>query len=164
MNTFKLGGFFTVECFDKNGKLKWQDVSHNIVTDEGIIHILDTIFSLNGATPNSHYYIGITDASPTISSADTLSSHAGWSEITPYSETTRQEYNEERTGLVVSNTSAKATFSINASATLGGSFVASTDTGTSGLLLSVSAFANGDKSVSNGDTIVISYEFHGASS
>ena len=164
MNNFKLGGIFTIECFDKNGNFKWKDVSHNIVTDEGIAYVLDLIFSLGGVTQNPHYYIGIVDASPTISSSDTLSSHAGWAEITPYSETARQEFNEERTGLVVSNTTLKAVFSINTTATLGGSFVASSDTGTSGMLLSVSAFANGDKAVSNGDTITVSYEFHGASS
>jgi hypothetical protein len=34
-------GFFTVKCFDKNGKLKWEDVIENVVTTVGKNAALD---------------------------------------------------------------------------------------------------------------------------
>jgi len=164
MENFKLGGIFYVTCYDADGNIKWKDQSKNLVVDVGLEHILDIIFSLGGATANPNYYIGLTDGSPTISANDTLGSHAGWNEIQDYTEGARQEYIEARTGLTVDNSANKAIFSINATATVGGSFITSVDTGTTGLLLAVAPFANGDKSVTNGDTVEVQYDFSSASS
>lgn len=160
---FKVGGIFRIKCFDADKNLKWEENSANLVVDEGLAHILDTIYTLGGITPNANYYIGLTDGTPAISANDTLASHAGWVEVTAYSEVARQEYIEARTSLTVDNSASKAIFSMNASSTVGGAFITSASTGTSGLLLSASAFANGDKAVTSGDTIEVQYDFSASS-
>lgn len=160
---FKLGGIFRIKCFDSDHNLKWETKSKNLVVDEGLQHILDAIFTLSAVTPNANYYIGLTDGTPAISANDTLAAHAGWVEVTAYSEAARQEFVEVRTTLTVDNSASKAIFSMNASTTVGGAFIGSVDTGTAGLLLAASAFANGDKAVTSGDTIEVQYDFSGSS-
>ncbi len=160
----KIGGVFKVTCYDKNGKIKWNDVSKNLVSNVGLEHVLDAIFSLGGVVANANYYIGLTDGTPTVAAADTLASHAGWVEVSGYVEPARQEFVEARTSRTISNSASKAVFSINATATVGGCFITSASTGTTGLLLAASAFANGDKSVTNGDTIEVQYDFTATSS
>lgn len=160
---FKLGGIFRTKCFDPEKNLKWETISSNLVVDEGLAHILDAIFSLGAVTPNANYYIGLIDATPTISANDTLTTHAGWVEVTDYAEATRQEYVETRASLTIDNALAKATFSMNATTTVGGAMVCSVDSGTAGLLLAVSPFATGDKPVDSGDTIEVQYDFSASS-
>lgn len=161
-SNFKMGGVFYVTCYDKNGKMKWKDRSKNLVVNVGLEHVLDTIFSLGGETAHANYYLGMTDASPTIVAGDTLSSHVGWNEViyvTDYSELARQEFTEVRTGQTVDNSASKAVFSIVSTTTIGGAFICSVDTGTAGMLLAASAFANGDKPVTAGDTVEVQYDF-----
>lgn len=158
-NGIKLGGVFKIKCFDKSGSLRWEDKSSNIVVTQGLAHVLDAVYTLGGVTPHTNYYIGLTDGSPTTAAGDTLASHSGWIEVTGYTEGARQEYVEARTGLTVDNSASKAVFSINATETVGGAFICSVNSGTSGDLLAVSAFTNGDKAVTSGDTIEVQYDF-----
>jgi len=63
---------------------------------------------------------------------------------------------------VISNSASPATFSINATATIGGAFLTSNNTkgGTTGILFSASDFAApGDRSVVSGDTLSVTYTF-----
>jgi hypothetical protein len=48
---FKVGGVFYVKCFDKDGNLKWEDEAKNLVTDDGLDHILDVILHGTAAKP-----------------------------------------------------------------------------------------------------------------
>jgi hypothetical protein len=160
----KFGGVFLLECFDKNGKLKWADEVHNLTVNEGLQHILDVTFA--GGTQVNPWYIGLTDGSPTPSAADTMSSHGGWSEVVAYSEATREEYVDVRSGQSVTNSASPASFSINGSATVGGAFLSSNSvkSGTSGTLLAVAALTGGNRSAADGDTINVTYNFSGAAS
>ena len=85
-----------------------------------------------------------------------MSSHAGWTEVTDYSESTREAL---VLGTVASqsvdNSASKASYSINATATVGGAFITtvSTKVAPPALLYGVGAFSGGDKSVDNGDTL-----------
>lgn len=159
----KVGGVFKLECFDKNGKLKWSDDIHNTVVNVGLQHLLDVLFASGSQTAT--WYIGLTDGTPTIAAADTMASHAGWSEVVAYSEATRQEYVDVRSAQTVSNTASPASFSINGSATIGGAFIASSNTksGTTGILLCAAVRTGGDRTVESGDTINVTYSFAGAS-
>ena len=163
MDKLKLGGVFYVTCYDKYGNIRWKDKTKNLVVNVGLDHILDCIFSLGGVTAFANYYIGLTTTAPTFVVGDTLT-EAVAIEVTDYVEGARQEYTEVRANQTVSNSAAKAIFSINATATVGGSFITSASTGSSGLLLAGAAFANGDKPVTDGDTIEVQYDFSGASS
>ena len=149
-----LENHYIVECIGPDGKLKWTDEFDNLVTNEGLNDNLDKY--LKGSTYTAAFYVGLTDGTPTVNAADTMSSHAGWTEVTDYSESTREAL---VLGTVASqsvdNSASKASYSINATATVGGAFITTVSTkgGTTGVLYGVGAFTGGDKSVDNGDTL-----------
>lgn len=159
----RIGFVYHVECFDKNGNLKWETRQHNLVTNEGLDHLLNNW--LKGSTYTAAFYVGLTDDTPTPAAGDTMSSHAGWAEATGYSEGTREALT---LGTVssqsVNNSASKASFSINATDVIGGAFITTDNTkgGTTGTLISVAAFAEADKSVSNGDTLNVTATFTAA--
>ena len=158
----RFGGVFRFECYDSFGCPKWQDVAENVVTDVGIQHTLDVLFA--GSTQLDPWYIGLTDGSPSPSTADTMTTHNGWNEITAYTASTRPEYIDSRSGNSVSNSGNKASYTINADSTVGGAFLCSDSTkgGSNGVLLCVAALSGGDKPLSNGDQLTVQYDFSGA--
>ena len=155
----KLGGFFKMECYGKDGVLKWVDDFLNTVVNEGLQHVLDTIFS--GGTAEAPWYLGLTDGTPTVNASDTLASHAGWVEETDYTGN-RQEWVEVRSGQSMTNAASVAVFPITGTATIGGAFLSSEATGSAGPLMSAGALTGGDRSVINGDTLNLTYVFASA--
>lgn len=150
----KLGGVFTLECYDKNGNLKWNDEFHNTVVNEGLQHVLDTEFS--GGSQVTTWYLGLTDGTPTVAAGDTLASHAGWVEETDYTGN-RQAWVEVRSGQSMTNAASVAVFPITGTATIGGGFLCSVATTTTGTLMSAGALTGGDRSVASGDTLNLTY-------
>ena len=67
-------GMFVVECFDKNGNLKWREQVKNQIKDVGAKLLLDVGF--HGTAAIATWYIGL---AVTVSSlqvaADTMGSH-----------------------------------------------------------------------------------------
>lgn len=160
------GGVFTVECFDKDGNLKWQDQSHNLVVNVGLQDMNTKYFT--GSSYTAAWYIGLYGAAASNDPAagDTMSSHAGWTEVTAYSQATRPActFGTATTAdpSVISNSASVAVFSINGTTTVGGAFLTSNNTkgGTSGTLFSAADFAApGDRSVVSGDTLNVVYSF-----
>lgn len=156
-------GSFLVECFDKDGNLKWSKTNHNLVVNEGLQYMAGV--ALTSTTQLTSWYIGLygAGASNTPAATDTLASHAGWTEITPYSGNRPAATFASATNAnpsVVTNSASKATFAINATATVGGAFLCSAASGTTGTLFSAADFqAPGDRSVVNGDTLTVTYTF-----
>jgi len=156
-------GRFTFECYDKDGKLKWTAESKNLVVNGGLQYMAGT--ALDGATARiTAWYIGLygAGASNTPAASDTLASHAGWTEINPYTGNRPAATFAAATTAnpsVVTNSASKASYSITSSATVGGAFLASAASGTSGTLFSASDFTGGDRSVVNGDTLQVTYTF-----
>jgi len=162
----KGGGVFTIQCFDKDGNLKWEDRSHNLVVNVGLADMNDKYFSGSGYT--AAWYIGLygAGASNDPAAGDTMSSHAGWTEVTAYSQSTRPAATFGSATVadpsVINNSGSVAVFSINATTTVGGAFLTSDNTksGTSGILFSAADFASpGDRAVVSGDTLNVTYEF-----
>ena len=160
----KGGGVFTVTCFDKDGNLKWQESAHNLVVNEGLADMNDKYFSGSGYT--AAWYLGLVTGpggSNTYAAADTLASHAGWTENTDYSGNRKAATFGTPTTAdpsVIDNSGSVAVFAITGTATIAGAFLASVDTGTSGVLFSVSNFQSpGDRSVTSGDTLNVTYQF-----
>lgn len=150
----KIGHVYRVECFGPDGALKWRDEIHNLVVNVGLDDILDKYYKGSGYT--AAHYVGLTAASPTPNAADTMSSHAGWTEDQTYSEAVRQTFTPGTvSGQSVDNSASKAAFSINGTATIGGAFLTTNNTkgGPTGTLVGVGAFTGGNKSVSSGDTL-----------
>lgn len=149
-----VGTHYLVECFDKDGNLKWADEFNNLVVTTGLNWLLDKTFKGSGWT--AAHYVGLTAGSPTFAAGNTMASHAGWTEEQTYSEANRQTLT---LGTVsagsVNNSASKAVFSINGTATVGGAFVCDNNTkgGSTGTLYGGGAFSEGNRSVVNGDTL-----------
>lgn len=165
-NKLRAGGVFTVVCRDKEGNLKWESKSKNLVVNVGLADMNTKYFT--GTTYTAAWYIGIYGpaASNNPSSSDTMASHAGWTEVTDYTNATRPlaVFGNATTAdpSVIANSASPAQFLINASANVGGAFLTSGDLpgGTSGVLFSASDFqAPGDRVVQNGDTLNVVYTF-----
>ena len=159
------GGVYTVQCFDKDGNLKWEDKSHNLVVNEGLKDMNDKYFS--GSSYTAAWYIGLITgpASGTAFAAgDTLASHAGWTEFSDYSGARKAAVFAAATladPSVITNSASPASFAITgAGGVVAGAFLASVNSGTSGILFSESDFqAPGDRTVVSGDTLNITYTF-----
>lgn len=157
LDDLMLGGIFTIECFGPDGKKKWEIEEHNLITLEGRNHILNVI--LNGATQATTWYVGLKNTG-TVAAGDTMSSHAGWTENTNYSESVRQTYTETAsTAGSTTNSANTADFSINTdSQTIFGAFITSNSTkgGTTGTLLAACNAAS-SQAANDGDTIKVTY-------
>lgn len=145
---------YHIKCYDKNRVLKWEDEAPNLITTEGLNYSVD--IGLLAGTQLTGWNVLLTDGTPTVAAADTMSSHSGWVEITAYTGS-RPTWTGVRTLLVATNSAAIASFAITGTATVGGAGLTSDATGTAGKLFSVAAFTGGDKSVANGDTVEVTY-------
>lgn len=67
---------------DRCGHVMARSVSRNLVTTAGLNYTLSTTL------PNGSWYVG-QKGSGTVAAADTMASHAGWSELTTYTQATR---------------------------------------------------------------------------
>jgi hypothetical protein len=159
-------GKFKMECYDKDGILKWTAEESNLVVNIGLQYMAGT--ALTSTAQITTWFIGLygAGASNTPAAGDTAASHAGWTEVTPYSNATRPTATfaaaTNANPSVVTNSASPAAFSINASSTVGGAFLISNSTkgGTTGTLFSAADFsAPGDRTVVSGDTLNVTYTF-----
>ena len=155
-------GKYVVECHDKDGNLKWVDETHNLVVNVGLQYMAGV--ALTSTTQITTWYVGLIGPASgnTYARTDTLSSHTGWTEVTPYSGNRPSITFVAATNAnpsVVTNSTA-VSYSINATQTVGGAFLCSAATGTTGTLFSESNFQSpGDRSVVSGDTLNVTYTF-----
>lgn len=156
----RLGGVFELTCRDRDGNIKWEAIAPNLVTTEGLQDILDVY--LLSDTQITSWYVGLTDNSPTPAAGDTLASHDGWTEFDEYTGN-RQDYTGARSSETVTNSASKASFPITAAGGgVGGAFIASAATGTTGVLLCVAALSGGNRTVAADDTVEVTYTFSAA--
>ena len=164
------GGTFIFEARDKDGNIKWTAEAKNLTTNQGRQDMNAKYFL--GSSYTAAWFIGLVNNTPTPSYAvaDTMASHAGWVETTDYSGTDRATatFGTATTAdpSVISNSVASggtvATFGITGTVTIDGAFLTATqDNSTNtGVLFSVAAFESpGDRSVVNGDTLNVTYQF-----
>ena len=163
--TIGLRNMWEVVCYGSDGQKKWGELNKNLVATEGANHVLDGTFK--SATQITGWYVGLKGTgTPVI--ADTMASHTTWAELTPYSQSYRQTLTlGSITGTTTStcdNTSSKATFSINGSATIAGAFLTSSDSkgSTGGKLYGVVDFGS-SRAVLSGDTLEVTVTLTAAS-
>ena len=161
----KGGGVFHVQCFDKDGVLKWEDQMHNLVVNVGLQDMNTKYFT--GVAYTAAFFLGLVEGpgSGTVyAAADTLASHAGWTEFTNYSGTRKSVTFGTATTAdpsVIGNSASPAQFSITgAGGTVAGAFLCDVNSGTTGLLFSEADFQSpGDRVVVSGDTLNVTYTF-----
>lgn len=154
-------GRFDFECIGVDGKVRWKDSAPNLVVNQGLQYMAGT--SLDGATVRiTSWFIGLWGAAAlnTPAATDTLASHSGWAENTSYGGNRKAcTFAAATTAMpsVVTNSASVAQFSMNATTTIGGAFLCSVNSGTSGTLFSGSSFTSSDRAVISGDTINVTY-------
>jgi hypothetical protein len=160
MSELKTGAAFkhqyVFEARDKDDNLLWEETVFNLTVNEGLNDILNRYWK--GSSYTAAHYIGLTGNSPTVAAADTLASHAGWTEVTAYSESNRQALTLGTVAAQsVNNSASKATFTINDDGVdIGGAFVATNNTkgGTTGVLVGGAALS-ANRTLNTGDTLTI---------
>jgi len=160
----KGGGVYHVQCLDSEGNLKWEDTAHNLVVNVGLQDMNTKYFQ--GSSYTAAWYLGLVTgpgSATTYAAADTLASHAGWAEFTNYAGARKAVIFATATTAdpSVIATSAALSFSISgAGGTVGGAFLCTVSSGTSGVLFSEADFQSpGDRVVVSGDTLNVTYTF-----
>jgi hypothetical protein len=156
---FKIGATFKVECFDKDGNLKWVDENHNVVVNVGLDEILNQFFK--GSAYTAAHYVGLKNTGA-VQAGDTMASHANWTEFQGYSEANRVGYVPGAvSGQSVDNSGSVAQFNITATGTVFGAFLCDENTkgGTTGILVSAEDFA-ASRGVADGDLMKVTITYN----
>lgn len=142
----------------RDGKVLSREQTHNGITTAGKNSLFDVYFRAQAQLAS--WYFGLIDnsGSPTLAAGDTMSSHAGWTEFTTYSEGTRVQWSPGAASSASITNGTAVTFNISGSGTLYGMFVVSNSTkgGTTGTLWATAAFSS-TKAVVNADQIKLTY-------
>lgn len=153
----RVRGRWRIEHWRRDGLL-WVGEHDNIVVNQGLDDLLS--ITLAAGTQDTTWFVGL-KGSGTPAAADTLASHATWSELTPYSGNRIAWTAGAVSGQSVSNSASPAAFAITSSATVVGAFLCGVNTGTSGRLYAVGNFA-ASRDVINGDTLNVTATFTSA--
>lgn len=150
-------GVFDVEI-RRGGKVIARDISSNIVTTEGLNHILDVV--LHGTAATATWYIAPFEGNYTpVAGLTAATFTAAATECTAYDEATRVAYNEAAAAAgVTTNSANRAVFTINATKTLYGAALlsASAKSSTSGVCLAAARFSS-SRAVVDNDEVAVSY-------
>jgi hypothetical protein len=159
--SMSLHGTYRIVCHDASGVLKWSDVIGNLVTTVGKNLTMDTILGNSAA---GAVVMGL-KGTGTANVADTQASHASWSEVggtnaPTYTGTRKTPVFGAATG-GVKTTSSAVVFAMTGSGTVAGCFIniggSATKDDTTGTLFSAGDFTAGNKVVTSGDTLSVSY-------
>lgn len=164
-NGQRLIGRYDIVWRGPDGEIKGRTHAYNGVTNQGIAQIYGEVF---GAVPHiGTWYMGLIQGLFTVPTdnpdADTLASHAGWTEFNGYDSDTNREIVDLNTiaTRTLSN-SADVVFNITATpggdSTVGGIFICDVITGGTGgdVLFSTAAIAS-PPGVGSGDTLNVTY-------
>lgn len=171
--TVGIEGFYHVECRDAEGNLKWEDKFPNLVNAVGKQLMLDTLLKGSSYSVTGPFLGLITGATPTFLAADTMTSHAGWTEFTDYTvggsavRGTAVFGSATSSGLSPANVTTSLASAITYTITGAGGIVSgcflvtgsgasSTISNTGGTLYSAGAFSTA-KTTTAGDTVSVTY-------
>ena len=116
-------GRFDIECIGADGKVKWTDSAPNLVVNAGLAYMAGS--ALTSVAQITTWYLGLygAGASNNPAAGDTMASHAGWTEVVPYSNSTRVAVTfataTTANPSVATNSASPAAFTINATSTVG---------------------------------------------
>jgi len=176
-------GFYRIECRDSEGRLKWTDEIHNVVATEGKNSALTNF--LKGSAFTQTVFMGLiestgygfagaqgsgvaaTNLASSITAVAGASPANGWNEapVGVCAARGTPSFGSASAGALALSTALA--FSILATATIKGVFLVTKNAAgtaatsavgnTAGSIYSAGLFSGGDKAVSNGDTLSVSY-------
>lgn len=167
-----IAGHYHVECRDKDGNFKWEESFPNLVNSIGKELLLDTLLKGTAYTVVGPF-LGLINSSPTFLAADTMTSHAGWTEFIAYTvggsavRGTAVFASATSSGLSPANITSSLATAVSYIITGAGGIVAgcflvtgagavNTQSSTAGTLYSAGAFST-PKSTTVGDTVSVTY-------
>ena len=157
----KFRGEFTAECY-RDGKLIWVDKTHNIITNQGLTHILNTEYA--GAAAITAWYCTLVETNTAPAATQTYAVPV-YTESVAYTEATRPAYVETVTNQTCTNSASKAVFTINATKTMygaslvgGGTTPTTKGDTTGGGTLSCYALFSASRAVVADDVINLTYQ------
>jgi hypothetical protein len=106
--------YFDVTCHDAEGNFKWEERIHNLVTNEGLSHVIQTVFT-GQDTAISTWYVGLkgTGAPAATDASSALPTVGNWTEYEDYDETVRQTATlANESGQATTNSASPAAFTI----------------------------------------------------
>jgi hypothetical protein len=171
--TVGIEGVYHVECRDADGNIKWTETVPNLVNAVGKQLMLNTLLAGTTYTTVGPFLGLIGTTSPTFLAADTMTSHAGWTEFVNYTvggsavRGTAVFGSATSSGLSPANVTTAAATAITYTITGGGGNVTgcflvtgsgatSTLNNTGGTLYSAGAFGT-PKATTAGDTVSVTY-------
>ena len=183
LESVELHGVYNAICYDKDGNIKWSEQFPNAVTTQGKNAILDRYFggssitsgSQGGPSANTNanrftWYMGLiaSNGYSAISTNDTHNLHTGWLEsgadgarAPGYVQATRRKITFAASSSGSKATSNAVVFTINVAGTIKGAFIANSavkaSTNSSAVIYSAGLFTVGDKIVTSGDTLNVTY-------
>jgi hypothetical protein len=161
-------GIYEVECYDKDGKLKWKDTITNVVATVGKNLALNTFLAGSSYTVTGPFMGLISSTSySSVAAEDTMSSHSGWLEAggsnAPTYTGNRKTCAWSAASAGSKALSAALSFAITGTGTCKGAFLVfgsgavNTKDDGNGVLWSAGTFTTGDKAVLSGDTLNVNY-------
>lgn len=154
-----LKGHWQAEHYRQGNFLAKYDFPNDI-TNQGKNSLFEIMFHDGTQIANASWFIGLISNSgySALAAADTMASHAGWTEFTGYSQGTRVAWGAGAAASQSITNASPATFDITSTGTVKGIFVPSNSTkgGTTGTLWSTALFT-ADVPVANGDQLRVTY-------
>lgn len=156
LNKLKFGSIWDWEHY-RAGQLidKWTE--KNIVTDEGLTHALDVVFS--DGTQKNDWYVALFNNDYTPDGSETYQTPV-YVETVGYDEASRPDWTEAGvSSQQITNSASRATFTMNSGETIYGAALVSADTpgdAASGeVLFCVSKFSSGGKATIDDDVLKV---------
>ena len=159
----RVGGVFAIQHV-RDGEVIDEFDSKNLVVNQGLNYLLNT--ALDAAAAQASWYVGLFTGNYTPLATDTASSFpTAATETAAYTVATRPAWTPPAGGSTaqsIDNSASKATFTMNAAATIYGAFLISSNTinntnsATAGVLFAASQFS-APRSVVANDQLLITY-------
>lgn len=164
-HSFLVVGDFFVRCVNGDGSTEWIETHHNDITNVGLTKMLNVMF--NSGSQSTNWYIGLINNTgyTSVSSSDTMTSHTGWTELTTYSESTRQAWSNLSGENSLIGNATPVEFTITTASTIKGIFLVDNNTksGTSGTLWNTGVFSV-VRSVAVGQKLQVNYKLRAVGS
>lgn len=150
-------GHIRVECV-RDGKVVWVEEGPNLIVTTGRNKLLDE--TLEGSSYTAAWYMGLINNSgfSAIAAGDTMASHAGWTESADYDEANRPTISFAAASSGSKATDSAVAFTIDATVTINGIFVAdnATKSGATGTLFSGKSFSS-PRACEDNDVLNVTY-------